>query len=150
MSPIAFEVSDCPAATRRLIWFGGPRLLASLYVAAIPIGFGSAAGVAVQPRWRLVLGFSDACLCIRKLLRGLPWLSSFASPFHTCFRFLFRCFDRSATFRPAAGSQEPVVVFTLVPIGSRSLLFDFAGAADAMSPLGVGRQWTPRRSWGGW
>jgi hypothetical protein len=43
-----------------------------------------------------------------------------------------------------------VVVFPLVPIGSRSLLFDFAGAVDAMSPLGVGRQWTPRRSWGGW
>ena len=118
MSPIAFEVSDCPAAIRCLIWFGGPRLLASLYVAAIPIGFGSAAGVAVQPRWRLVLGFSDACLCIRKLLRGLLCLSSFALRFAACFRFFFRCTDGSATFRPFSGvgggsRQEPVVVFTV-------------------------------------
>jgi len=30
----------------------------------------------------------------------------------------------------------------LSPRSDRSLLFDFAGAADAMSPLGVGRQWT--------
>jgi hypothetical protein len=110
--------------------------------------------VTVPPRWRLFSASPMRACAAGSWLRGLLCLSSFASRFHTCFRFLLRCFGRSPTFRPAAlaaaGSQEPVVVFPLVPIGSRSLLFDFAGAADAMSPLGVGRQWTPRRSWGGW
>jgi hypothetical protein len=84
----------------------------------------------VPPRWRLVLGFSDACWCSRKLPGGVLRLSSFASCFPACFRFLFRCFDRSATFS--------FLFRCLAPIGSLSLLFDFAGAADAMSPLRVG------------
>lgn len=139
MSPIAFGVSDYPPAIRRLFWFGGPRF-ASLAAAAVgrsdlALPLDTVALCLESPCHLVGVWFSAspmraACWCSRKLPGGVLRLSSFASCFPACFRFLFRCFDRSATFS--------FLFRCLAPIGSLSLLFDFAGAADAMSPLRVG------------
>ena len=106
MSPIAFGVSDCPPPIRRPIWFGGPGFgrCCCCHSDRIWLCF---SGVTVPPRWRLVLGFADACLCLcsRTLLGRFLCLSSFASRFDTCFRFSFLFFsisiDRRLSVRKA-------------------------------------------------
>jgi len=84
-----------------------------------------------------------------KLLLRLLFFSSFASCFPVC--SLFCCSDRDL---PSGGGWRPRAADFFVRTrwwsasarSDRIAPFDFAGAADGMSPIGVGRQ----RSWGGW
>ena len=130
----------------------GLEVLASLAVAATPIGFRSASlevcshcatslvfgsrllqCVLVQPEaaTRIAVPLL-VCLALRCLLPFLfpvyRWISDLPSV------------QRGWRRQPAGTGG--CVYCLLSPRSDRSLLFDFAGAADAMSPLGVGRQWT--------